>query len=74
LLHKQIGFYNRDEKCLQRGTDWAFKYSSLRFVFKGLMLLTTACLMITVAHWAMPAADNFESDGTVKTPYVKSLE
>jgi hypothetical protein len=23
--HKLIGFYNRDEKCLQRGTDWAFK-------------------------------------------------
>jgi hypothetical protein len=21
LRHKQIGFYNRDEKCLQRGTD-----------------------------------------------------
>jgi hypothetical protein len=21
LLHKLIGFYNRDEKCLQRGTD-----------------------------------------------------
>jgi len=21
-----IGFYNRDEKCLQRGTDWVFKY------------------------------------------------
>jgi hypothetical protein len=19
------GFYNRDEKCLQRGTDWGFK-------------------------------------------------
>jgi hypothetical protein len=35
--HKLIGFYNRDEKCLQRGTDWAFKYSGLRFVFKGLM-------------------------------------
>jgi hypothetical protein len=31
-------FYNRDEKCLQRGTDWVFKYSSLRFVCKGLML------------------------------------
>jgi len=30
-------FYNRDEKCLQRGTDWAFKWSSLRFVCKGLM-------------------------------------
>ena len=25
LHHKLIGFYNRDEKCLQRGTDWAFK-------------------------------------------------
>jgi hypothetical protein len=25
-LHKKlIGSYNRDEKCLQRGTDWAFK-------------------------------------------------
>jgi len=25
LQHKLTGFYNRDEKCLQRGTDWAFK-------------------------------------------------
>jgi hypothetical protein len=25
-LHKKlIDFYNRDEKCLHRGTDWAFK-------------------------------------------------
>jgi len=23
--HKLIGFYNRDEKCLQRGADWVFK-------------------------------------------------
>ena len=36
LHHKLIGFYNRDEKCLLRGTNWVFKYSSLRFVFKGL--------------------------------------
>ena len=36
LQHKLIGFYNRDEKCLLRGTDWAFKWSSLRFVFKRL--------------------------------------
>jgi hypothetical protein len=35
LQHKLIGFYNVDEKCLQRGTDWVFKYSGLRFVFKG---------------------------------------
>jgi hypothetical protein len=37
LQHKLIGFYNRDDKCLQRGTDWVFKQSSLRFVFKGLI-------------------------------------
>ena len=36
LQHKLIGFYNRDEKCLQRGTDWVFKYSCLRLVCKGL--------------------------------------
>jgi len=36
LLHKLIGFYNRDEKCLQRGMDWGYKYSGLRLVCKGL--------------------------------------
>ena len=25
LHHKLTGFYNRDEKCLLRGTKWAFK-------------------------------------------------
>jgi len=25
LQHKLIGFSNRDEKRLQRGTDWVFK-------------------------------------------------
>jgi hypothetical protein len=25
LQHKLIGFYNLNEKCLQRGTDWTFK-------------------------------------------------
>ena len=25
LQHKLIGFYNRDENCLLRGTDWVFK-------------------------------------------------
>jgi len=38
LQHKLIGLYNRDEKCLQRGTDWVFKYSILPFVFKGLII------------------------------------
>jgi hypothetical protein len=36
LQHKLIGFCNRDEKCLQRGTDWVFKLSSLRSVFERL--------------------------------------
>jgi len=36
LQHKLIGFYNRHEKCLQGGTDWVFKYSGLRLVFKRL--------------------------------------
>jgi len=36
LKHKLVGFYYCDEKCLQRGTDWVFKYSGLRFVFKRL--------------------------------------
>jgi hypothetical protein len=34
LQHKLIGFYNPDEKCLLRGTDWVFKYSGLRFGFR----------------------------------------
>jgi hypothetical protein len=25
LQHKLFGFYNLEEKCLQRGTDWVFK-------------------------------------------------
>jgi hypothetical protein len=32
-----IGFYNQDKKCLLRGTNGVFKYSSLHFVFKGLI-------------------------------------
>ena len=43
LQHKLIGFYNGDKKCLQRGTDWVFKYSGLRLVFKGLIFLTHVC-------------------------------
>ena len=41
LQHKLIGFYNRDGKCLQRGTDWVFKYSIL-LVGKGLIWPTKA--------------------------------
>jgi hypothetical protein len=38
IQNKLIFFYNREEKCLQSGTDWVFKQSGLRFVFKGLIL------------------------------------
>jgi len=37
LRHKLIGFYNRDEMCSLRCTNWVFKYSSLRLEFKGLI-------------------------------------
>jgi len=36
LQHKLTEFYNRDEKCLQRSTNWVFKWSGLPFVFKWL--------------------------------------
>ena len=42
IQHKLIGFYNPDEKCLQRGTDWVFKYSGLRFGFRRANLLKPA--------------------------------
>ena len=42
---KLTGFYNRDEKCLQRGTDWVFKYSGLHLGFKG---LTRNRLLLTI--------------------------
>jgi len=41
LHYKLIGFYNQDEKCLQCGTDWVLKLSSLRFVFKRLIDILT---------------------------------
>jgi len=37
FIHIFLGFCNRDEKCLQRGTDWVFKYSCLCFVFSYVM-------------------------------------
>ena len=52
LQHTLIGFYNRNEKCLQGGTDWVFKYSGLRFVFQGLrqFQLQDLCPFLFVAR------------------------
>jgi hypothetical protein len=52
LQHKLIGFYNRDEKCLQRGTDWVFKQSGLRFVCQGYTVLVWS-IPVTVAQQFM---------------------
>jgi len=41
LHHKLIGYYDRDEKCLLRGTDWIFKYSRLL-----LFLTATSCAKV----------------------------
>jgi hypothetical protein len=35
LEHKLIGFYNREEKCLQRGTDWDFNKAACGPSLKG---------------------------------------
>ena len=53
LHHKLIGFYNRDEKCLQRGTDWVFKYGGLHFVFKG----THRVSRVGVWQWSSEDSD-----------------
>jgi hypothetical protein len=34
IRHTRIGFYNQDENFLQRGANWVFKSSGLRFVFE----------------------------------------
>ena len=44
LQHKLIGFYNRDEKCLQRGTDWVFKKAVLQHKLIGFYNRDEKCL------------------------------
>ena len=51
--HKLIGFYNRDEKCLQRGTGWGFKQSGLRFVFKRLILVGWVTFNTHILHFSL---------------------
>ena len=51
LQHKLIGFYNRDEKCLQRGTDWVFKKRGLRFGFKGLKKQSTSITKLLMVYF-----------------------
>jgi hypothetical protein len=41
-----IGFYTRDEKCLQRGTDWVFIYKAALHTFKALSLAVKENLLL----------------------------
>ena len=47
LQHRLVGFYNRDEKCLQRGTDWVFKAVCASSV-KGLIYATLQMVNLTI--------------------------
>ena len=50
LHHKLIGFYNRYEKCLLRGTDWVFNSDGYSFVLKGFStcIYTASLFYLTV--------------------------
>ena len=58
LQHKLIGFYNRDEKCLQRGTDWGFKYRGLRFVFKGIIVAQIKVAAFSIGRTTLLSPDD----------------
>ena len=46
--HPMACSYNRVRKCLQRGTNWGFKYNSLRFVLTGLIQI---CFFLLKYVW-----------------------
>jgi hypothetical protein len=48
MQHWQTGFYNRDGKCLLRGTAWVFKHIS-GYVFR--MNLKTKSYYFPIRHW-----------------------
>jgi len=54
LQHKLIGFYDRDEKCLQRGTDWVLKWSSLPPRSNGKPEAATAVVELLMMGMRMP--------------------
>ena len=74
LQHKLIDFYNPDEKCLQRGADWVFKYSGLRLVCKGVTNITVEkfCKVGTLLSRRFATSDDASpsktSGGGARTP------
>ena len=72
LQHKLIGFYNQDEKCLQRGTDWVFKSSSLRLVCKGLKGLTnTLWYLYHSYYWCCYVRPTFQATHQCNRQYTE---
>ena len=51
-------FYNRDEKCFLSGTNWVFKLSGLRFLFKRLMyrFMDSSILKLVLLRGFHPAS------------------
>ena len=64
LQHKLIGFYNPEEKCLQGGTDWGFKYSGLRFVFRGL----------TISNYVLSYYIKYQQDATLAVLFISNCQ
>jgi hypothetical protein len=60
LQHKLIGFYNRDEKCLQRGADWVFKC----FVF--IWEQTATCATYSIS-WLVFITEMKSANSAVRT-------
>ena len=75
LQHKLIGFHNPDEKCLLRGTNWVLNYSSLCFVFKGLMHRTwdTLNCAFYCVHRSSPADLTHSQVNPVHIPTTPSV-
>ena len=70
LHHKLIGFYNRDEKCLQRGTDWLFNTAACVSSLKG----TICTLLITRENKnGIPIYSNLRQNSYLLIPYKKCV-
>jgi len=54
LQHKLIGFYNREEKCLQRGTDWVSNIAVCASSLKGYRTQSIVKIFATVRHMSQP--------------------
>ena len=67
LHHKLIGFYNLDEKCLQRGTDWVFKSLTLRLLMSFIHIYIY--IYIYMEHLFLMFLDDTKRRSTVgRTP------